>query len=41
MLCTVHNAINDMVTHYKSVMCPPGVFVNHNKTINVVEKGYY
>ncbi len=41
MLCTVHHAINAMVAHYKEVMCPPGVFVNTNKSINVVSKGYY
>jgi hypothetical protein len=41
MLCTVHRAINAMVEHYKSVMCPPGAFVNHNKSVNVVVKGYY
>jgi hypothetical protein len=41
MLCTVHRAINAMVEHYKAVMCPPGAFVNHNKSVNVVVKGYY
>lgn len=41
MLCTIHNAINAMVTHYKSVMCGPGDKVNLNKSINVVAPGYY
>jgi hypothetical protein len=41
MLCTIHNAINGMVTHYKQVMCGPGEHVNLNKSINVVSPGYY
>ena len=41
MLCTIHNAINAMVTHYKSVMCPAGEKVNLDKTINVVSKEFF
>lgn len=41
MLCTIHKSINKMVAHYKSVMCSKDQFVNLNKTINVVVKGYY
>lgn len=41
MLCTIHRSINAMLTHYKSIMCPADSVINHNKTINVVAKGYY
>lgn len=41
MLCAIHNAINAMVTHYKSVMCTNGETVNLDKTINVVSKEFF
>ena len=41
MLCTVHRSINAMVEHYRAVMCPQDQYINRNKTINVVAKGFY
>ncbi|KAJ1434200.1 hypothetical protein B484DRAFT_394152 [Ochromonadaceae sp. CCMP2298] len=41
MLCTIHRSINAMVGHYKDVMCDKSQFVNRNKSINVVAKGFY
>ena len=41
MLCTLHNSINAMVTHYKSVMCAGEPNVNLDKKINVVSKEFF
>ena len=31
-----HRSINSMVLYYKNKMCPPGTFIETNKSINVV-----
>jgi len=35
MLCTLHSAINAMVTHYKSVMCVNQPVVNFEKKTTI------